>query len=84
MTISIMKKDQLLWSNQPGLEGVDLSTPFNAMVNGDISLGFEPVTTTFTRKDGSVVRAAKVSKASTGRDQWVKLAYGTALEVVIE
>lgn len=84
MTISTMKKDQILWSNQPGLEGIDLSKPFNAVMNGDIHLGFEPVARTFNRKDGSVVRAAKVTKASTGREAWTKLDYGTALEIVTD
>ncbi len=84
MTINTVKKDQLLWSNQPELEGIDLTKPFTAVVNGDLSLSFEPVATTFARKDGSVVRAAKVTKASTGREAWTKLAYGAAVEIVTE
>ena len=82
MTINTVKKDQLLWSNQPGMEKVDTTKELKAVVNGDISLVFEPVAYTYSKKDGSVVRAMKVSNASTGRDQWGKLAYGTPVEIV--
>ncbi len=100
METNMVKKDQVIWSNQDGTTGLDFEQGFTALVNGAGPVAFVPIDSSRCgRKDGTQVRGVvpqKLGMKTTGsskeevaankqsRKVWTGISYGAAVELVTE